>query len=469
MGRKPDLESSLVILRQMASALDYAHGQGVIHRDIKPANVLLPYSGGAKIADFGIAKNLRASGMTANSTVLGSPHYMSPEQIEGRDVTGRADQWSLAVTAYELLAGRKPFDSDSIAGLFQQILATHPPDPHEFDPRIPSAARQVFQRALSKSPVERFESCTAFVDALAAAAAPAAAPAPARKKASRLSMLAALAAATALVVCAGLLWFLKHAGEHPVDAKSVAEAAPAPVVDPSLKAGQTRVNRRDNLIYVWIGAGSFRMGCSPSDTDCHSDETPHQVAISNGYWLTQTEITAEAYRHFALAKESAMPKAPEGNPNWKDLNWPMSNVNWNDAVSYCKWTGGRLPTEAEWEFAARAGAAEVRYGPVAQIAWFGGNSGAHAHSVKQLQPNAFGLYDMLGNVWEWTADVYGRDYYSQSPAANPTGPTTGDYRVLRGGSWLRNASDVRFSLRYPAMPGSPDGAVGFRCAANDLP
>src|ERR1700759_4527801 len=105
-----------------------------------------------------------------SSSVLGSPHYMSPEQIEGRPVTGRADQWSLAVTAYELLAGRKPFDSDSIAALFQQILATQPRDPSELNARIPSAARHVFQRALSKSPDDRFETCSAFIEALAAAA-----------------------------------------------------------------------------------------------------------------------------------------------------------------------------------------------------------------------------------------------------------------------------------------------------------
>lgn len=170
-GPRPSLQTSLNIVRQIAAGLDYAHSRGVIHRDIKPANVLMPNEGGgAKIADFGIAKAALGGSITMSSSVLGSPHYMSPEQIEGRSVTGRADQWSLAVTAYELLAGQKPFDSDSIAALFQKILSAQPRDPCELDARIPSAARNVFQRALSKLPEDRFETCTAFVEALAIAA-----------------------------------------------------------------------------------------------------------------------------------------------------------------------------------------------------------------------------------------------------------------------------------------------------------
>ena len=466
---RPDLAAALSVLRQMAAGLDYAHSRGVIHRDIKPANVLLPNSGGAKIADFGIAKNTFAGSMTSASMTLGSPHYMSPEQIEGRNITGRADQWSLAVTAYELLAGRKPFDSDSIAALFQQILSIQPPDPRAFDPRIPSAARQVFQRALSKAPEERYESCGAFVEALAAASvAPAAEPvtaAPPRRSRWWIAVpvLAALLAAGAV---AALL------PRSPKAASLLAPApasAVAPLVDPSLKTGQTRVNRRDDLTYVWIGAGTFQMGCSPGDGDCRTDETPHAVTLTTGYWLGQTEATVQAYKHFTLATEAVMPKAPDDNPNWADQTKPISNVTWNDAESYCRWTGGRLPSEAEWEFAARAGAAQLRYGLIGKIAWFAGNSGARAHTGKELLPNAYGLYDTLGNVWEWTADVYGRDYYAHSPATDPHGPTAGDYRVLRGGSWLRAPVDVRVSLRYPAMANSPDQVTGFRCAAADIP
>jgi serine/threonine protein kinase len=468
---RPGLQTSLNILRQIAAGLDYAHSRGVIHRDIKPANVLLQNPGGeAKIADFGIAKATLGGSITVSATVLGSPHYMSPEQIEGRSVTGRADQWSLAVTAYELLAGRKPFDSDSIAALFQQILATQPRDPSEFDVRIPSAARHVFQRALNKSPDDRFETCTAFVEALAAAAEGVEPAKPAAPQGKRLR--AGLAFAAALLACASLAFLLPHLTgtvAKPVLHQQAAVVGALPVMDPSLKAGQTRVNRRDDLTYVWIAPGTYRMGCSQVDIACHEDETPHQVTLTRGFWIGQTEVTAQAFRHFTLASEAAMPKPPDDNPNWKDDSMPISNVSWSAASAYCTWTGGRLPTEAEWEFAARGGSDQLRYGAIEQIAWYKGNSGGHAHAVKTLLPNSYGLYDMLGNVWEWTADFYGRDYYRASPASDPGGPQAGEYRVLRGGSWLRDPSDIRVSLRYPAAPGSPDQVTGMRCAAADMP
>lgn len=223
------------------------------------------------------------------------------------------------------------------------------------------------------------------------------------------------------------------------------------------------------MTYVWIAPGTFQMGCSPGDADCRSDETPHAVTLTTGYWLGQSEVTVAAYRHFTLATEAVLPKPPDDNPNWADQVKPITNVTWDAASSYCRWTGGRLPTEAEWEFAARAGTTQLRYGPIDKIAWFAGDSAAHAHAVKELLANAFGLYDTLGNVWEWTADIYGRDYYAHSPAADPSGPQTGEYRVLRGGSWIRTPADIRVSLRYPAMPNNPDQVTGFRCTAADIP
>ena len=470
---RPDLKTSLSILRQMAAALDYAHSRGVVHRDIKPANVLLPVEGGLKIVDFGIAKSSAVGSMTASSMVLGSPHYMSPEQIEGREVTGQTDQWGLAVTAYELLAGRRPFDSESIATLFQQILAQQPRDPSEFDPSLPSAARMVFQRALSKASDERYPSCAEFVEALAKASSQSAAtsepaagrPAKNRARSWLWAGSAALAVLLAGVVVVRLLPFPAKLSPG----QTTMAAPPATKVDASFKAGKTRINRRDNLTYIWIAPGTFRMGCSPGDTDCHDDETAHDVTLTKGYWFGQTEVTVDAFRHFSLATEAAMPRPPDDNPNWADSSKPISNVNWNSAAAYCSWGMGRLPTEAEWEFAARGGAPQMRYGPIDRIAWFGGNSKGRASAVKGLLPNDLGLYDTLGNLWEWTADLYGRDYYGQSPVSDPRGAQTGEFRVLRGGSWLRSAAEIRVSLRYPALPNSPDQLIGFRCACDDLP
>ena len=166
---KPSLELTIDLVRQAAEALDYAHSKGVVHRDVKPANLLLQSDGRIKIADFGIAK-LAAASLTKTGTTVGSPAYMSPEQIRAAPVDGRADQYSLAIMAYEMLTGLRPYDSDTISSLVFKIvfeqpdlasLATVPGGP---------ALEQVFRKALSKSAEDRYPTCLAFCQALAAAA-----------------------------------------------------------------------------------------------------------------------------------------------------------------------------------------------------------------------------------------------------------------------------------------------------------
>jgi formylglycine-generating enzyme required for sulfatase activity len=226
-----------------------------------------------------------------------------------------------------------------------------------------------------------------------------------------------------------------------------------------------RVNPQDGLPYVWIPPGSFQMGCSPGDTDYRPDEKPtHPVNITKGFWMGQTSVTVGAYQRFAAATGKAMPPAPDFNSGWSQDQMPMVNVSWNEAQAYCAWEGGRLPTEAEWEYAARGGSTEARYGPIDEIAWYNQNSGRRTNPVGGKRPNRFGLYDMLGNVWEWVMDWYDEEYFQSNPSQDPAGPPRGDCRVLRGGSWDGEPRFVRASSRYGVLPGDRGFGVGFRCA-----
>ncbi len=225
--------------------------------------------------------------------------------------------------------------------------------------------------------------------------------------------------------------------------------------------GEIRENPKDGLKYVWIPPGTFQMGCSPGDSECYPHEKPaHQVTITRGFWLGQSEVTVAAYRRFVGAVGKEMPSAPWFNSGWSDQEMPIVNVSWEDANAYCQWAGGRLPMEAEWEYAGRAGGTEARYGPLDEVAWY---PTGRAHEVAQKRANAFGLYDMLGNVWEWVSDWYDQNYYQNSPSSDPSGPTTGQERVLRGGSWLDVPRLVRVSYRFRYFPGGREINFGFRC------
>jgi formylglycine-generating enzyme required for sulfatase activity len=229
-------------------------------------------------------------------------------------------------------------------------------------------------------------------------------------------------------------------------------AARAPVRPAALAAGTKKVNPKDGLTYVWIPAGTFMMGCSPGDNECFDDEKPaHQVTVTKGFWLGQTPVTQQAWQR-VTGKDSS---------NFKGANLPVETVSWDESKAYCSAIGGRLPTEAEWEYAARAGSTGARYGNLDEIAWYSGNSGGHTREVAQKTPNAWGLCDMLGNVWQWVADWYGD--YPSGAQSDPSGPAGGQYRALRGGSWNYYAGGARVSRRLRCEPGLRFNFIGLRC------
>jgi serine/threonine protein kinase/formylglycine-generating enzyme required for sulfatase activity len=236
------------------------------------------------------------------------------------------------------------------------------------------------------------------------------------------------------------------------------KAAPsAENVKPAVNTGKVKVNSKDGLKYVWIAPGKFMMGCSPGDPNCDSDESPaHEVTISKGFWIGATEVTQAAYENVVGHNPS----------NFKGADLPVETVNWHLADSYCKAVGMSLPTEAEWEYAARGGSSRGRYGKLDDVAWWGVISEKKTHQVAQKQPNAYGLYDLLGNVAEWTASWYGP--YEAGAATDPPGPTEGQYRTARGGSWQGGMKNSRVSSRLPRLPGARGPYIGLRCAG-DIP
>jgi serine/threonine-protein kinase len=164
----PDKETLLSIFRQVAVALDYAHKKGIVHRDIKPANIMIHEDGTTKITDFGVAKILSQS-MTVAGTMMGTPSYMAPEQIQGGAISGRTDQFALGVIAYEVLTGEKPFSAEYMPTLLYKIVREEPIAPQRLNPTLGAQVEAVLRKALTKDPVERFESCAEFVNALASA------------------------------------------------------------------------------------------------------------------------------------------------------------------------------------------------------------------------------------------------------------------------------------------------------------
>lgn len=224
------------------------------------------------------------------------------------------------------------------------------------------------------------------------------------------------------------------------------------------------LNPIDEEKYVWIAPGSFTMGCSPGDNECSDDEKPaHAVDIEKGFWLEQTEVTIGAYKKFAAKHALKLPA--------DDATLPMTGLMWAKAKEYCAAIGGRLPTEAEWEFAARAGNSQAYYGMPSNISWFAENSGDARHPVGGKLPNGFGLYDMLGNVREWVLDRYYEKYYLDSPATGPNVDqplASNATAVVRGAFWGSDAKSVRVSHRSEQETNAEDDTIGFRCAVDRL-
>jgi len=255
-------------------------------------------------------------------------------------------------------------------------------------------------------------------------------------------------------------------------AQTVGPTDKSEATKPKLDGIENR-KREEEIRLRWtfarIPAGEFDMGCSPNDRECGGaidNERPrHHVRISKGFEIGRYEVTQAMW-------ESIMGSNPS---HFKGADRPVDTVSWVDTQKFLRRLNARndgyhyrLPTEAEWEYAARAGSTTAHDGSLDTIAWYHGNSNRQTHPVGQKQPNAWGLYDVEGNVWEWVQDFYVEDFYSISPLVDPQGPALGLGRVIRGGSFRSRGRSLRLSDRwFSSHGGSKD--LGFRCVREPIP
>ena len=562
-GQPLELNQALQYFKAIASAIGYAHANGVIHCDIKPGNVMIDAGGGIYLTDFGIARHTESSNTTMGAA--GTPGYMAPEQIRAEAVSPATDIYSLGVVLYEMFTGQRPFRGSEpgaeTAGQTnaERIRFGHlhlsPADPCQINPSISHELGQAILKCLEKKPNARYESIRQLYEAVYSAIdytettrpsndgrnmrpVPSTSQGavliepdrligqPQASNQNKWSIWITAVICSLLLLFGASLFFRKPASnpvpptankqinsnlpatevgnppfvvavptQQPTD-----EPAPAPtdIPDPtatepplpSPTAAAFTKGLKDGATLVFIPEGEFIMGADPGSPYFSGAEGPAHKIYLSAYSIYLTEVTNAMYQ--ACVKEKACPKPAKfnsrtvtdyyGNPQY--ANYPVIYVNWVSAQSYCVWAGGKLPSEAQWEKAARGD--DERLFPWGDTppakdqvnlcdthCAEPGNSGPLLDSYPDVAPvgmhpldsSPYGVLDMAGNVHEWVIDW--KDGYTSYEYKNPKGPASGSRRVFRGGSWIDfSPEELRTVVRASLNPNESFDTIGFRCVVN---
>ena len=474
----------------ICAILEYLHSRNplILYRDLKPSNIMVRKEDGRLfLIDFGIAKSVHQA--LTHKTSWGTEGYAPIEQMQGEPEV-RFDLYALAATMHHLLSGRPPvpFNFPAIRLLRSEVSAD---------------MEALLEKALKLRADERYATAREMREALeGGASAPASAagssvsvtPAPAKAAGSSVSVTPASASAAGSgvsVTPAPVNVARSHVGSSPPPAKAApapvnpapAKAAPVPVnlapavaaKSPAPSLPPTMTNPTDSADMILTPAGEFLMG-SPAGTGNFGEHPQHKVYL-DAFYIYKYQVTNRQFARFVKetgfkAEGDWMRYAESGRETH-----PVVNVTWHDASAYCRWAGGRLPTEAQWEKAARGtDGREYPWGNTWDRNRCNWNKGpevsgmADIYSGRGTAPvgsfpsgvSPYGVHDMAGNVWEWCSDWYDGNYYKTSPSRNPEGPGHGGARVIRGGCFGNDSSGMRSALRFYGDPSYRLSYFGFR-------
>jgi len=531
------------IFSQICNGLTAGHKRGIVHRDVKPGNILFDDYDQAVVADFSIAKAVQMSTVVASSGSVGfagTPSYMPPEMWDDGVVTPAVDQYSLACVLYEMMTRRKLFEGETTSKIMHSHFA-----PLALSESLPAGLRSILQKALAFNPEDRFSSMEEFRRAVVTYAkngscltpesqvnlivepnprlieglqeksekkfaGVTAKPNQAKRLPTSLYWIigatlaiilplifliranlsssvpgAEIDPSTALPTDASIILTEVSAGTSAVSIVPTNTNSPTSTPEPTIETYSTRVRKIDGMEQVFVPAGSFTMG---SDYEEEREKPQHTVWLDD-YWIDTYEVTNAQY---AMCVSAGACNAPDyrnsltqdkyyGNTSFD--NYPVLFVSWYDASDYCGWVGGKLPTEAEWEKAAR-GDQDARMFPWGNnfasnyanlcdrnctMSWKNSNydDGYIDTAPVTSFPDGvsqYGAMNMAGNICEWVADWYKVDYfYNKQDWSEPIGPTSGSTRVIKGGSWYDDTDILRVSARYGFDPNKSFYDVGFRC------
>jgi serine/threonine-protein kinase len=479
------------------------HAKGIVHRDLKPDNIVFQDQNGSeviKVLDFGIAKLATpsiGSQLTQTGTVVGTPSYMSPEQCQAGKIDGRSDIYALGVILFQMLTGTLPFESDNLLTMMYLHVNQEPPAASDREPRVPARVSDIVKRMMAKRPDDRFESASSCARALAEAS--------------------------------GVDIPVRDVGDTPKPAKTIARAGVAQSIEPSAKPA---LGGRKRLVYGAVGVvaialavgGAFYVrqpndrtttSASPGPApvvqenpilaeqfvlipsgratigsnldDCRNlpsckisfDEAPSHTVDVAPFYLAKYEVTNREYSEFVQGAGYKAPRGWRGTYPTGSAQMPVTNVTWDDAVAYVKWRSQRdgiayrLPTQDEWEYAARGNDARAYpWGDFWNDSFVNGNKEpGKGDTIPVDQPpnsttdvSPFRVFGLGGNVSEWTSSAFAA--YEGSRYKPKPGDL--DSKVIRGGAYDLDPNSIRSSYRYWKPPSYSSSDLGFRLAA-DVP